>query len=237
MSESLDDVAARHGLTVAEVKRACAMYSAGREAAERASRRPRGWRVLVTALVAVAAVVTAQRAWAAGCSAPGTFPVALGFKYFCANMPAVADDINGNTQLITDLVQAKVGTLAAGAVGSGTISTSAVTAGLVTTATISPPGALTTFTGNAKVSGQLDIGLYTKTCNTSPCLCNVAVTERPLSWSVTCANVGHAVYSAQYAFDSGQHYGWDVRCLHVGTLAIAPPQSLTIVCARLVQQG
>lgn len=238
MSESLEDVAARHGLSVAEAKRACAMYSVAREAAAPRSRR--GWRILGSALVAVAAVVTAQRAFAAGCSAPGTFPAALGFNYFCANMPAVADDFNANTQLITDLVQAKVGALAAGPVGSGSIATTSVaatsvTAGVVTTGTISTPGPFTTITGNAKVAGQLDIGLYTKTCNTSPCLCNVAVTERALSWSVTCANVGHAVYSAQYAFDSTQHYGWDVRCLHVGTLAIAPPQSLTILCARLVQ--
>lgn len=194
----------------------------------------------LVALVAVAAVVTAHRAWALGCSAPGTFPVALGFKYFCANAPAVADDINANTQLITDLVQAKVGALAAGAVGSGSISTTAltatnVTAGLVTTATISPPGSLTTLSGNVKVAGQLDLGLYAKTCNTSPCYCNAAGTERALSWSVTCANVGHAVYSAQFAFDSSLHYGYDVRCLNVSTLAIAPPQSLTILCARVAQ--
>ena len=54
------------------------------------------------------ATITLQRALAASCATPGNFS-SLGLRYFCANDPAVAADVNANTAQLVALMQQKLG--------------------------------------------------------------------------------------------------------------------------------
>lgn len=67
--------------------------------------------VLVAALVLVGAGLLAREAYAAACTPTGAFVYLPALKYFCPDTPAVADDVNANTQAIVSAVEQKVGKL------------------------------------------------------------------------------------------------------------------------------
>lgn len=63
------------------------------------------------ALVVVAVPFIAREALAAGCPRTGSFIYLTGLQYFCAEDPALADEVNANTQALVTAVEQKVGTL------------------------------------------------------------------------------------------------------------------------------
>lgn len=124
---TISEVAARCGVSAAEVERWRDLYLDGLE--DRIGRRRRA-RQLVTGGLAlalgVALTLAGRVAYAQACTAPALFTT-LGLRYFCANSPALADDANTNTQQLVTLVQQKLGTLGT----NGNISTFDVTANRV----------------------------------------------------------------------------------------------------------
>lgn len=82
-------------------------------AAEAAARRTQRRRLLalLAALVVVAVPFIAKQALAAGCPRTGSFIYLTGLHYFCAEDPALADEVNANTQALVTAVEQKVGTL------------------------------------------------------------------------------------------------------------------------------
>ncbi|MDP1922120.1 MAG: hypothetical protein Q8L14_38125 [Myxococcales bacterium] len=82
-------------------------------AAEAAARRTQKRRLLalVAALVLVAVPFIAREALAAGCPRTGSFIYLTGLHYFCAEDPALADEVNANTQALVTAVEQKVGQL------------------------------------------------------------------------------------------------------------------------------
>ena len=59
----------------------------------------------------VAVPFIAREALAAGCPRTGSFIYLTGLQYFCAEDPALADEVNANTQALVTAVEQKVGTL------------------------------------------------------------------------------------------------------------------------------
>ncbi|MBX7098304.1 MAG: hypothetical protein K1X89_11375 [Myxococcaceae bacterium] len=82
------------------------------------SARPPRRRALLGVLAAVALLGSAVAYGQATCSQT---LASLGMVTFCANNPAVAADVNTNFTALVNLVQAKVGTLSAGATSTQTI--------------------------------------------------------------------------------------------------------------------
>ncbi len=82
-------------------------------AAEAAARRTQRRRLLalLAALVVVAVPFVAREALAAGCPRTGSFIYLTGLQYFCAEDPALADEVNANTQALVTAIEQKVGTL------------------------------------------------------------------------------------------------------------------------------
>lgn len=114
------DVAARHGLSVAEVRLARDAYLRGlSDAARSATRRSRAGALTLGALAALLTAAVARDALAGTCATPPGFPASLGFIAFCAGSPAVATEVNTNTTTIVSLVQQKVGTLGNNVVDMG----------------------------------------------------------------------------------------------------------------------
>src|SRR5262245_60595170 len=117
-------LAARYGVTEAEVLAWKDLFLSGLEAQpKRSSRR---W---VTGMAAGVLVLSfgalATRAWAAGTCAQ-TLPSPL--VTLCPNEPAVASEVNGNFNQLVTWIQNKVGTVTV----SGITATSLVTTGPVT---------------------------------------------------------------------------------------------------------
>lgn len=224
------DFAARHGMTEAEAAVAREHFLAGLAARPRASRPV--WLVVVFA-VTIAGTLAARTAWAGTCAAPGTFPATLGLTWFCPDEPAVASELNGNTERLVALISQKVGALPSGDVSTGAVTaTSATLTGSLTANTHTPrTGGVITNSGALTVTGQLDVGAYQKTCAAGSCFCN-AVGERALSWSTTCANVGHSIYAALFSLDAQQRSGFTLSCYHTNGSVYAAT-SVSILCARL----
>ena len=227
------DFAQRHGLTEAEAAVAREHFLAGM--ANAAAARPRAFRstLVVVAAVALVGTLAARTAWAGSCATPGSFPAALGLTYFCPDDPAVASEMNGNTERLVTLITQKVGALPSGDVSTGTLTANTVSANTHTPRT----GSVITNNGALTVTGQLDVGAYQKTCPpggalAGTCFCN-SVGERALSWSTTCSGIGHAVYSALFTADAQQRSGFTLNCYNVGNGNVLPPTSMTILCARL----
>lgn len=230
------DFAERHGLTEAEAAVAREHFLAGLASA---AARPRTFRVtwLVVAAV-VAGTLAARTVWAGTCAAPGTFPAGLGLTVFCPDEPALAAEMNGNTERLVGLITQKVGALPSGDLTTGAVTaasatlTGALTANTVFANTHAPRiGSVITNSGGLTVTGQLDVGAYQKTCTAGSCFCNTAG-ERALSWSTTCQNVGHAIYSALFSTDAQQRSGFTLSCFHTNG-SVYPATSVSILCARL----
>lgn len=148
-------LAEKHGVTLEEVARWRSVYLAGLEAATRAAKqRPRlGRRLAMVAAIVLVGFVS-REALSASCAAPGFF-TNLGLNYFCPNDPAIASQVNANTQQLVTLVQQKVGTLGPAAGGNANIATGVVTA---TGASITGAATLsgtTNLTGSTNITGAL----------------------------------------------------------------------------------
>ncbi len=131
---SLAALAAREGVSVEELEAWRATWLAGaRASAGLGVPRRRVWLGLaVVGLVTLAS----HEALSANCVTPSFFS-SLGLKYFCADDPALASDVNQNTQQLVNLIQQKIGAnwgLADAGVATTGISTPTVS---TTTATVS----------------------------------------------------------------------------------------------------
>lgn len=108
------EVAARHRVSEAEVEAWRSLYLDGLEAGSRAGfGAPRWRRVLMSAAVLLAAgvgLVGRDALSQVGCAAPSFF-TNYSLKYFCSDAPAIAADVNTNTQALATFMQNKVGTL------------------------------------------------------------------------------------------------------------------------------
>lgn len=126
---SAETLAAEHGLSVAEVERLKRAYLDGLEAGTRRS----GERLRRLATVAVVFVVglTARQALSGTCATPGFFSN-LGLNYFCADDPALASEVNANTQQLARLMEAKVGALGPADGGNPNVSSTSVTTSTLT---------------------------------------------------------------------------------------------------------
>lgn len=146
---SADALAAEHGLSRSEVERLKHAYLDGLEAG--AKRRGGRLQRLGTIAIVFAVGLTARQALSGTCATPGFFS-ALGLNYFCADEPAMASEVNANTQQLARLMEAKVGTLgpADGGnpnVSSSSVSTSTLTATRANVSFFTPPYASWTGTG------------------------------------------------------------------------------------------
>ena len=56
------------------------------------------------ALALAGLTVLGHEAWAAGCTPTGAFLYLPGLRYFCADAPAFADEVNANTQGLVSAV-------------------------------------------------------------------------------------------------------------------------------------
>jgi hypothetical protein len=107
--EALQVLASRHGVTVDDLTAWRDAWLAGARAANETRAVARSRLRAVVAVVAVGAVALVSReALSASCLAPSLF-ASLGLKYFCADDPAFASDINDNTQQLVSLMQQKLG--------------------------------------------------------------------------------------------------------------------------------
>jgi hypothetical protein len=153
-------VAARHGVSEAEVVAWKAMFLDGLEAGARRSSIPSRRLVMTAALVlAVGLGLTSREALSqVGCTVPSFFTT-LGLKYFCADAPALAADVNANTQSLATWMQQKLGTLGnANIANTGNISTTGtLTATTVASSYFSPPYAGWTGTGSGVGAGGAGI--------------------------------------------------------------------------------
>jgi len=130
------ELAARHGVSIEEVHAWRQLFIDGSEAALATHAAPSGRRVKRGVLAAAAGAVTAGTLLYAGfassqanCPPPAGWPT--GLTHFCADTPAVAQDINGNLQQVVAWLVQKVGTQGSAAVtisGDTTISGSESTA-------------------------------------------------------------------------------------------------------------
>ncbi len=146
---SAETLAAEHGVSVAEVERLKHAYLDGLEAGSR--RGGSQLRRLATVAVVFAVGLTARQALSGTCATPGFFS-GLGLNYFCADEPALASEVNANTQQLARLMEAKVGALgpADGGnpnVSSSSITTSTLTATRANVSYFTPPYASWTGTG------------------------------------------------------------------------------------------
>lgn len=106
------EVAAKHGLSAAEVRLAREAYLSGlADATRRTPRRGRALGLTAAAIAALLLMVGARNAIAGTCATPSGFPVSLGLVPFCANEAALASEANTNTTTLVNLMQQKVGTL------------------------------------------------------------------------------------------------------------------------------
>lgn len=129
---SAAQVARELGLSVEAVEALQASFVDGLEAGRAASGGRRSFRRAAMALTVVTAVLLAPRAFSGTCATPSFFSN-LGLNFLCANDPAVAADLNSNTQQLATLMTAKVGALGPAAGGNSNISTGTITtSGLVT---------------------------------------------------------------------------------------------------------
>lgn len=126
---SAAQLAQEHGLSV-ETEALQATFVDGLEVGRAAGGRR--MRRASIAVVVVVAVLLAPKAFSGTCATP-TFFSSLGLNFLCANDPAVAADLNTNTQQLATLMTAKVGTLGPADGGNSNISTGTLTtSGLVT---------------------------------------------------------------------------------------------------------
>lgn len=126
---SAETLAAEHGLSVAEVERLKHAYLDGLEAGTRRS-EPRLRRLATVAVVFVVGL-TARQALSGTCATPGFFS-GLGLNYFCSDEPALASEVNANTQQLARLMEAKVGALGPADGGNPNVSSSSVTTSTLT---------------------------------------------------------------------------------------------------------
>lgn len=148
-------VAARHGVREEEVEAWRALYLDGLEAGARRSSVPMR-RVVMSAvlLLAVGLGLSSRDALSqVACTTPALF-TSLGLKYFCADAPALAADVNTNTQTLATLMSQKLGTLGTNAniANTGVISTPSLSASYY-----SPPYAGWTGTGTGVGAGGAGI--------------------------------------------------------------------------------
>ncbi|MER2566837.1 MAG: hypothetical protein ABTQ32_39295 [Myxococcaceae bacterium] len=136
-------LAAEHGLSVAEVKRLERAYLDGLDAGSR--RRGSTLRRLATVGIVFAVGLTARQALSGTCATPGSFS-GLGLNFFCADDPALASEVNANTQQLARLVEAKVGALGPASTGNGNVAASSVSATRGSVSFFTPPYAV--WTGN-----------------------------------------------------------------------------------------
>lgn len=134
------------------------LHERAAEAAARRTQRRRIWALVVT-LVVVAVPFIAREALAAGCPRTGSFIYLTGLQYFCAEDPALADEVNANTQALVTAVEQKVGQL-----GNGNVSV---------------PGTLS-------VTGTFNVGLVRGTGFDGCYFVSCPVGTAPLFANVTC---------------------------------------------------
>ena len=132
---SAAELAQRHGIDEQELLAWRDTWLAGARAST--ARRPSPRRLFALAgVVALAGLGFASKAaLAASCATPSFFS-SLGLRYFCADDPALASEVNANTQQLVTLMQQKLGsTWAAADAGvstSGISTTSATVTGVST---------------------------------------------------------------------------------------------------------
>jgi hypothetical protein len=152
------ELAARHGVSEAEVLAWKDLFLSGLEA--RTAPASRRWLTRVGAgalVVGVAALGT--QAWAATCTQTLTSPLVT----LCPNSPALATDVNGNFGQLVTWIQGKVGTVGVNGISASSIAaTGSITAGggLGTSGNLSVSGN-TTITGNLTVQGSAMSGYNT----------------------------------------------------------------------------
>lgn len=129
------ELAQRHGVTEAEVHAWRDVFLSGARSASTPAPSRRGSWAAAALGGAVLVGLLAGPARAQVCSAPASF-TALGLTWFCPDAPALASEVNGNTQQLVALMQQKLGnTWGAADAGAGTsgISTATVSTNTVTT--------------------------------------------------------------------------------------------------------
>jgi transposase-like protein len=104
---SASELAQRHGVAEAELLVWRDAWLAGARAGRANVRRP-SFKVLGTVVAVALVALVSREAYAASCAAPSLFNN-LGLKYFCADDPALADDVNQNTSQLVSLIQQKIG--------------------------------------------------------------------------------------------------------------------------------
>lgn len=149
------EVAAKHGVTEAEVERWRLQHV---RAIERLARPPSARRLRASAVAALAVLaagvglVSTDALAQVACAQ--TLPMPL--KTFCAGDPALVADVNGNTQKLVDFIQQKVGT-----VGNANISTAGtLNTGAATVASLTSSGT-SALVGNVTVGGNMNFGART----------------------------------------------------------------------------
>ena len=244
---SAAELAAHHGVTVEEIERWKAAWIAGARSAQQPRRRsPTTW--LVASVLVLGAVAFGSRAaWAAGCASTLPSPLVT----FCPNDPALASQVNGNFQALVDGLQQKVGTFGTQTItapGPVTVQTTLTTTALTASASANltgatlngstiVPGVMTVsgienVSGTLNVTGTLDVSPTTVTCtNGQPCYCPVGLF--PLTWTGTCANAGHAVYSVLPVTNASGARGYEVKCLLLSNNQTYNMLNLSVLCTRL----
>lgn len=140
---SVTELALRHGVAEEELLAWRDTWLAGARASARPAVASLRLYAIAGVLGAVALGFISQRALAASCATPGNFS-SLGLRYFCANDPAVAADVNANTAQLVALMQQKLGS-SWGAADAGAGSSG------ITTST-------TTVTGTSTLTGGATVG-------------------------------------------------------------------------------
>lgn len=209
---SAEAIAAEHGLTVAELERARAIFIAGARGAQ-GRQSLRGTIVAAAVIVAGALGLVSREAWAANCAQ--TLPSPL--TTFCAGEPAKASEMNGNFEGVLTEVRNKVGPYGGSNVLIGGSLAVAGNANL---------------NGNAAITGSLGLNATRKSCASAPCYCNTTQ-QFPIAWSATCNGSGIGLYSANVVQDSSQHWGYDLKCI-TSTFTTQPPAlNVVLYCAQL----
>ncbi len=103
-----EELARRHGVSAAEIDGWRSAYVAGLRDAQALAARPKRARWVAMLGAAAAMLLAVGVSWAQGMpSCAQTLPSPL--RTFCADDPALADQVNANFQGVVDLIQRKVG--------------------------------------------------------------------------------------------------------------------------------
>lgn len=186
---SAADLALRHQVEERELLAWRDTWLAGARASSR-PRSHRGLLALAGVLVVAGLGFASKAALAASCATPSFFSN-LGLRYFCADDPALASEVNQNTQQLVGLIQQKLGS-SWGSADAG-VSTSGIS---TSSAIISGPSFLT---GGATVGSTSNISFGSQVRQ----MINLFGTQ-----------YGIGVQNSTTYFRSGANFAWYVNGVH-----------------------